>query len=74
MSTVSVAPGTKVYVTRRVPQVGIDTLRAAGCTVTHWDSDDPVPKDELVRNINGCSALFCMLTDRIDKDVLDSAG
>jgi len=68
------AAGRRVFVTRRVPQEGVDMLKSAGCVVTQWESDSPIPRHELVKGIQGCDALFCLLTDRIDKDVLDAAG
>ena len=68
------AAGRKVFVTRRVPQEGVEMLKSAGCVVTQWDSDAPIPRDELIKGVRGCDALFCLLTDRIDKDVLDAAG
>lgn len=37
-------------------------------------TDDAVPREELIKNISGCTALICMLTDKIDKEVLDAAG
>ena len=68
------ATGRKVFVSRRVPQQGVDMLKSAGCVVTQWDSDAPVPRDELVKGVHDCDALFCLLTDRIDKQILDAAG
>lgn len=68
------AAGRKVFVTRRVPGEGVEMLKSAGCVVTQWDSDSLIPRDELVRGVRGCDALFCLLTDRIDKHVLDAAG
>ena len=68
------AAGRKVFVTRRVPQEGVDMLKSAGCVVTQWDSDAVIPRDELMKGVHGCDALFCLLTDRIDKHVLDAAG
>ena len=37
-------------------------------------TDDAVPREELINGISGCTALICMLTDKIDKEVLDAAG
>ena len=68
------AAGRKVFVTRRVPPEGVEMLKSAGCVVTQWDSDAVVPRDELMKGVHGCHALFCLLTDRIDKHVLDAAG
>lgn len=39
-----------------------------------WTGLDPVPRAELLKNIENKSGLFCMLTDRIDSTVLDKAG
>jgi len=68
------ATGRKVFVTRRVPREGVDMLKSAGCVVTQWDSDVPIARNELMKGVHGCDALFCLLTDRIDKHVLDAAG
>ena len=63
----------QVYVTRRVPQPGLDLLKEH-CDLKMWDSDEAIPKEELIRNVSGVDALFCMLTDRIDEEVLEAAG
>ncbi|XP_076877127.1 glyoxylate reductase/hydroxypyruvate reductase [Brachyhypopomus gauderio] len=65
----------KVLVTRRIPQEGLDVLTNAGiCDVSVWDSDEPVPRSELLKRVQGAHGLFCMLSDRIDTEVLDAAG
>lgn len=63
----------KVYVTRRVPKPGLDLLEEK-CDVIVWDSDEAIPKEELIRNISGVDGLFCLLTDRIDDEILEAAG
>lgn len=62
-----------VYVTRRIPAEAMKLL-SPGCTVKQWDSDAPVPQDELLKNVVGVQGLYCLLTDNIDKSVLDAAG
>ncbi len=62
-----------VYVTRLVPQKGIELLSEC-CNISQWASDNPVPRDELIKNVADVDALFCLLTDKIDKAVLDAAG
>lgn len=62
-----------VYVTRLVPQKGIESL-SEECNISQWTSDNPVPRDELMKNVADVDALFCLLTDKIDKVVLDAAG
>lgn len=39
-----------------------------------WTGPGPVPRDELMKNISGKDALFCLLTDRVDAELLDKAG
>lgn len=63
----------KVYVTRRVPKPGIDLLLPE-CDIEFWDSDEAIPQDQLLKNVQGVGALFCMLTDKIDEEVLETAG
>jgi hypothetical protein len=55
----------KVYVTRRVPKPGLDLLLPE-CDIDFWDSDEAIPQDVLLKNVQGVGALFCMLTDKID--------
>lgn len=72
-SSMSNMPKPKVYVTRRVPQEGLKVLEPH-CEITQWDSEKPVPRAELIQQVAGKDALFCLLTDKIDADVLDAAG
>lgn len=44
------------------------------CQVEHWDSDEPIPDKELERGVAGAHGLLCLLTDRVDKRLLDAAG
>lgn len=40
-----------------------------------WDSDDvPVPRQELLQRVKGVDALLCVLTEKIDAELLDAAG
>ena len=68
------ASGRKVFVTHRVPQAGVDMLKSAGCVVSQWDSVTAIPRNELMNGVQGCDAIFCILTTLIDKHVLDAAG
>ena len=65
----------KLYVTRNVPEPGLTMLRNTGrFEISQWASDAAVPQDELIKNVKGVDVLFCLLTDSINKDVLDAAG
>ncbi len=39
-----------------------------------WDSDEPVPRAELLKGVAGAHGLLCLLSDKIDAEVLDAAG
>lgn len=40
-----------------------------------WDSDDtPVPRKELLKKVKGVDGLVCVLTEKIDAELLDAAG
>ncbi|MCI4379609.1 hypothetical protein PGIGA_G00230190 [Pangasianodon gigas] len=65
----------KVFVTRRIPQEGMKLLQKASMfDVLVWDSDEPVPRAELLEKVEGAHGLLCLLSDRIDAEVLDAAG
>ncbi|XP_035280982.1 glyoxylate reductase/hydroxypyruvate reductase-like isoform X1 [Anguilla anguilla] len=65
----------KVFVTRRIPQEGIRVLSNAGAfEVSVWESDEPVPRAELLKGVAGVDGMLCLLTDRIDTEVLNAAG
>ncbi|XP_035983138.1 glyoxylate reductase/hydroxypyruvate reductase isoform X2 [Fundulus heteroclitus] len=49
-------------------------MRTSKCEVSQWDSDEPVPRTELLRGVQGAHGLVCLLSDKIDAEVLDAAG
>ncbi len=61
-----------VYVTRRVPEAGIDMLREA-CEVAVWEGELPVPREILMEKVSDIDGLYCLLTERIDAELLDTA-
>ncbi|XP_030326587.1 glyoxylate reductase/hydroxypyruvate reductase [Strigops habroptila] len=64
-----------VFVTRRIPAEGLRVLsQAGGCRVQQWDSEEPVPRAELLAGVAGKHGLLCLLSDRIDREVLEAAG
>ncbi|MEQ2177950.1 hypothetical protein GOODEAATRI_009071 [Goodea atripinnis] len=66
----------RVYVTRQIPPEGLRILRDSGQVQFElWDSDDvPVPRNELLQNVKGVDGLLCVLTEKIDAELLDAAG
>jgi glyoxylate reductase len=64
----------RVLVTRRLPDGGLDPLAAAGHEIVQRADDTPFTKDELCAAVADVDAVLCLLTDRIDADVLDAGG
>ncbi len=62
-----------VVVTRRIPRAGLERVQEA-CTVRQWDTDDPIPRPTLLEWVKGSDGLYCLLTERIDDELLDAAG
>ena len=63
----------RVFVTRIIPDVGLDPIRAS-CDLDLWTQDGAPPRSELLRRARGCDGLLTLLTDRIDDELLDIAG
>ena len=63
----------RVFVTRIIPDAGLDRVRAA-CDVHLWEDDLPPPREELLRRAAGMDGLLTLLTDRVDDELLDAAG
>src|SRR5262249_39745181 len=63
-------PVSRVLVTRQLPEGGLDPLVAAGHELVQRPGDDPYTAAELVELVTGVEAIVCILTDRIDADVL----
>lgn len=63
----------KVYVTRNVPGPCVSIL-SRECVVTLHKRSDPPSRREMLKNIAGKDGLLCMLSDKIDAELLDAAG
>lgn len=47
---------------------------ALSCEVEQWDSDEPIPNKELERGVAGVHGLLCLLSERVDEKLLNTAG
>lgn len=61
-----------IYVTRMIPQEGIDLLKAHRNVEVNGE-DRPLKRDELLKKVKGRDGILCLLTDRIDGEVFDTA-
>lgn len=62
-----------VYVTRVIPHVAIDMLRGH-TDVEVNESDIPLTHDQLVERAASCDALVTLLTDKVDRPVLQAGA
>lgn len=63
-----------VYVTRRIPQAGLDILEAGCDRVEVNPQDRDLTREELLRAVHGRDGVLCLLTDRIDDELMEAAG
>lgn len=63
----------KVFVTRIIPDKGLKLVQEF-CDVDLWTDELPPPKEVLLARVRGVEGLLCLLTDRIDAEVMDAAG
>ncbi|MDO8620357.1 MAG: D-glycerate dehydrogenase [bacterium] len=67
--------GKRVFVTRRIPDVGLKMLEDKGYTVDVYPKDAIIGQKELIRTLKKGSydAVLCLLTDTIDRSVFDAS-
>ena len=63
----------KVFVTRIIPNKGLDLVRDF-CEVDLWTDELPPNRDQLLQRVKGIDGLLCLLTESIDAEVMDTAG
>ncbi len=63
-----------VAVTRAIPESGIKMLKKKGYNVKVSRYNRVLKPRELKKFVKGADAILCLLTDKIDKSVLDAAG
>ncbi|MBI4920045.1 D-glycerate dehydrogenase [Candidatus Azambacteria bacterium] len=66
----------KIYITRMIPESGIEMLKNKGYEVVVNPEDLVLMREELIEAIKGKNydAVLCLLTDEIDAKVFDAAG
>lgn len=65
---------TSVFVSRAIPDLGLDLLRQAGFEVEVWPHTRPMSPAELVEAAGRHPALLCVLADRIDAAFLQACA
>jgi len=66
----------RIFVTRLIPEKGLEMVRslAADYSVEVWPDPLPPADDVLLQKVQGLTGLYCLLTDRIDANLMDAIG
>jgi len=63
----------KIFITRQIPEKGISLLKDKG-----WDvsvgPEDKISREDLLEGVKGVDAILSVLTEKIDKEVIEAAG
>jgi glyoxylate reductase len=59
----------KVFVTRLLPEEAMNRI-LANCDARIWKGDLPPPRAELLENVKDVEGLLCLLTDKIDAELM----
>ncbi|MCX5812613.1 MAG: D-glycerate dehydrogenase [Proteobacteria bacterium] len=62
----------KAYITRRIPEPGIELI-AEFCDIVFHPGEEPPDEKEIIRNIRDKDAILCLLSDSINKNIIDAA-
>jgi glyoxylate reductase len=61
----------KVYVTRIIPDAGLDLI-SSSCDATIWQDELPPPREVILRETRAADGIVSLLTDRIDGEFMDA--
>jgi glyoxylate reductase len=65
----------KVFVSRRIPQAGLELLTSdPTLQIEVWPESLPPTAEQLRERVSGASGLLTLLSDRIDAEVMQAAG
>lgn len=62
----------KVYITRKLPEIAEKHLKASKLDVSSFKYDRAISKKELIKNAKDADALITLLSDKIDKEIIDN--
>ncbi|MBN2401239.1 MAG: D-glycerate dehydrogenase [Spirochaetes bacterium] len=64
----------KVLISRMFSDIEAELLKDAGLFITRWNKERPMTQDELIEKAKLHNALFCTLSDKIDKKFLSECS
>ncbi|MFM7761445.1 MAG: 2-hydroxyacid dehydrogenase [Acidimicrobiaceae bacterium] len=64
----------KIVVTGKIPNAGLEVLHKAGFNPQAWSQDTAMTRQELLKQVQGADILVTLLTEKVDNELLDAAG
>ncbi|HPB50872.1 MAG TPA: D-glycerate dehydrogenase [Myxococcota bacterium] len=64
---------TRIFVSREIPQAGLDLLADID-NLTVWRDEMPPPRDEMLAAVRDCDGVILLLSDTVDDQLLAAAG
>lgn len=61
----------KVFISRKLPEIAFRLLKENKISFDYYKIDQPIPRKLLLEKIKSCEALISLLTEKIDKEVID---
>jgi lactate dehydrogenase-like 2-hydroxyacid dehydrogenase len=63
----------RVFVTRLILESGLNLIRDF-CEAEIWPDELPPSREAILRGVRGMDGLLCLLTDRVDAEIMEAAG
>lgn len=61
----------KVFITRELPETVFELFKKSKISFDYYKKDRPIPRKLLLQKVRNCEALISLLTDKIDREVID---
>jgi len=61
----------KVFITRELPEIAFKLLKASKISFDYYKINQPIPRKLLLEKVKECEALISLLTENIDREVID---
>jgi|APIni6443716594_1056825.scaffolds.fasta_scaffold181935_1 glyoxylate reductase len=61
----------KVFITRELPEIAFRMLNQNKISFDYYKIDQPIPRKLLLQKVKNCEALISLLTEKIDREVID---
>jgi len=62
----------KVFLTCELPQLAFELLKRNKIPFDYYKDDKPIPRSVLLRSVKDCTALIPLLTEKVDKELIDN--